>query len=312
MDDRLTSLFAGEYATLYNASTAMIGSRGKRLRPLVLLLSCACFGDVDQRALTSAAMVELIHTASLAHDDVVDEADSRRGAPSAPARWGNKFSVLLGDYLFARVFELATEDGDPVVQHLLATTATNMGRAIILEFSGPGLVATEDTYWQVIRGKTAALFATSTAIGARVGGANDAQQAVMEQMGEAFGFAFQLADDLMDLQGSEDEVGKPLGVDWQQRRATLPLIHVLRTAPDAVAEEIRILWQQDPFTHEHLTALRCLVEAHGGFDYSWEKVKDYQEQARGCLSGIPASPARDALLRLCVEAFPLPVMPATA
>jgi len=309
LESRLSSFFDGEYAVIRDAGLTVVTSRGKRLRPLMLLLSCAGFSDITARATNFAAVIELIHTASLAHDDVVDEADSRRGVPSAPARWGSKFSILLGDFFFTRVFDVATSDGDQRILRLLATTATEMTRAVILEYTNLQLDDSEERYWQIVHGKTAMLFAAATAIGSIIGGATPDQQEAALNFGEQFGNAFQLADDLMDLQGSEHETGKPLGVDWRQRRATLPLIAALRqSSPDAAAE-IRALWQSDPFTDEHLSALRYRVDSAGGFEYCWQKVKEYRGEACGYLASFPAGPGRDALMHLCRDAFPLPVMP---
>ena len=310
MNERLISLLAGESSTLRNAGMAMLDTRGKRLRPVLTLLSCASVGDVNERAVLHASLIELIHTASLAHDDVVDEADLRRGLPSAPARWGNKFSILLGDYLLSRVFEQAIQDGDMRILHLLSHTAVAMGRAVVLECSELDLEAPEETYWQVIEGKTASLYSAAAEIGSLLGGATPAQQQAMGRMGWCFGCAFQLADDLLDLQATEEETGKPLGIDWRQRRATLPLLYTLHTAPAEVAEQVRALWQQDPLGPEQLAALQSCVEAAGGFEYGWQKVKEYQEKAHGCLQCLPDSPGHDALTHLCTDAFPMPIMSA--
>jgi len=287
----------------------VIGMRGKRLRPALLLLSCASFGPICERAISYAALTEMIHTASLAHDDVIDEADSRRGAPSAPAFWGNKLSVLVGDYLLARVFELATHDGDLHALHLLSAAATEMGRAVVLECTAMDIEATEETYFSVIRGKTAALFSATLAVGAHLGGASLAQEDALAGLGESFGCAFQLADDLLDLQGSAAETGKPHGADWILRHATLPLLYTLRTAPPSVSDEVRALWRHDTLTPENQREMTRLVSAAGGFDYGWKKVKEYQEHACASLEAIPCGPARDALWHLCTDAFPLPVLP---
>ena len=311
LNDRFVSLLAGEFPTLRDAGMILLGSRGKRLRPLLLLLTCASLGDITDRSQLFASLIELIHTASLAHDDVVDEAALRRGAPSAPARWGNKFSILLGDYLLARVFEQATLDGDLHILHLLANSSVEMGRAVVLECSGLNIAASEDLYWDVVHGKTASLFSTAAEIGSVIGGATTEQQQAMRRMGWSFGCAFQLADDLMDLQGVEEELGKPVGSDWQQQRATLPLLYAMRTAPADVAAEIRALFHRDPFGAEELTALRILVESSGGFDYAWQKVKEYREDAYNQLSCLPVGAGRDALVHLCSDAFPMPMMPTT-
>ncbi len=309
LESRLALQFAHEDDALRSAGEILVRSRGKRLRPVVLLLSCACFGDVTSRALDQAVLLELIHTASLAHDDVVDEATSRRGEPSAPTRWGTKFSVLLGDFLLARVFQLATMDSDSTTLRLLGETATTMGRAVVLELARLNLNADEALYWEVIRGKTAALFAMAAEVGARLGGASEEWQAEMRQFGEAFGLAFQLADDLLDLQGSGHETGKPWGIDWQQRHATLPVIVALRQASPADAEMIRRIWMDETFSVTQYFSLRSLLEASGGFEYGWRKVKQYQETAHRCLLSAPAGPGRDALMRLCLDTFPLPILP---
>lgn len=309
LDARLSSLFDGEFSLIRDAGCTVVHSRGKRLRPLLLLLSCASFSALTDRALTFAALIELIHTASLTHDDVVDEAGSRRGIPSAPARWGQKFSILLGDFLFTRVFDLATGDGDLPLLRLLAAAGVEMSRAVILEYADQLNDAEEARYWRIIHGKTAMLFSTACAIGSSIGGATPAQQSVALTLGAHFGTAFQLADDLLDLQGSEQDTGKPLGADWQQRRVTLPLIVALRNASAPAAGDMRALWRSDPFTMEHFLALRCLVEAAGGFEYCWQKVKEYRSAACSQLQSFPAGPGREALRRLCEEGFPLPVMP---
>jgi len=306
---RLATLFAGEFPLLHEACITTVASPGKRIRPIMLLLSCATFGEVTPRAIDKGCLVELIHSASLVHDDVVDEADTRRGVLSARARWNNKFSVLLGDFLLARIFELATEDGDPRILQLLASAATAMGRGVILELSTLNLDADEEIYWQVVAGKTAALFAAAAAMGALLGGADRRQERAMARMGDRFGHAFQLADDLLDLSGSETETGKPLAIDWQQQRATLPLLYALHRVDPVTAARIRELWQQEPFTIEHFFALRLCVEQAGGFEYGWGKVKEYLDEAGAVLQGMPTTAARDALLHLCQEGFPLPVLP---
>jgi len=309
LEAELSAFFSTDDPLLREACTAVVGTQGKRLRPMLLLLSCASVGSVEARALTYAAMMELIHTTSLAHDDVVDEADERRGMPSAPTRWGNKFSILLGDYLFARVFALAAADGDPIILRMLGEAAVSMGRAVIEELSALSLDADEEIYWRVIGGKTAALYAAATGIGAVLGQATPEQQQALFRMGEAFGYAFQLADDVLDLQGSPAERGKPVGVDFPQRRATLPVLYVYRTATPAVRDDLVALWRTAPFTADHEQTLHAILTAQGGFDYAWQKVNSILMDARGYLDHVPAGPGRNALHALCCERFPLPVMP---
>lgn len=306
---RLEAVFAGEFALLQQACLTVAGRKGKRIRPLMLMLSASAFAEVNERVLKNACLVEMVHAASLVHDDVVDEAPLRRGELSAPARWNNKFSVLLGDFILARIFEMATEDNDPRVLKMLASAATIMGRGVIQELTTLNIDADEARYLEVIDGKTAALFSASAGIGAVLGAASDVQIALMQRMGQYFGMAFQLSDDLLDLQGSEVESGKPLAIDWLQRRATLPLIYALNHADDESAAQIRAIWQSDPFTTEHFFQLSMLVKKGNGFEYGWQKVKNYLDEAILCLQEIPENPAREALLQLCQQRFPLPVLP---
>lgn len=308
LETQLPALFDSEVPLLRDACVTVVGSPGKRLRPLLLFLACAAFDEVTPLVITNGCLVELVHTASLVHDDVVDEADARRGEPAAHIRWGNKFSILLGDYLLGRIFELATTDNDPGILPLLAPTATAMGRGVLMELAQLSIDADEATYWRVVHGKTASLFAAAMGMGALLGHAEPETRHAMYRLGECFGYAFQLADDLLDLQGSEQSTGKPGQHDWRQQRATLPLLYTLRQASPPAVAQLRTLWQQDP-TEDGCRTISALVALHGGFDYGWEKVKEYLAEACDCLTYVPAGAGRDALTRLCTSQFPLPVMP---
>jgi octaprenyl-diphosphate synthase len=309
LDDELISLLAGERPLLCQAATAAVGTRGKRIRPTLLFLTCAAFGAVTPRALRYGTLVEVVHAASLAHDDVLDEADLRRGELSLPSRFGNKLSILVGDYLLSRVFELATDDGDLQLLRILTRAATAMTRAVTREISDLTLDADEATYQDVIHGKTAALFGAATQVGSVLGGATPAQQEAARRFGEAFGCAFQVADDLLDLQGAGAAAGKPDGADWQQRRATLPVLRVLATAPPAVAAEVRALWNDEHDGADRLAALRALLELHGGFAYGWEQATALRGEAQRRLAHFPAGDGRAALEALCCDLFPLPLLP---
>jgi octaprenyl-diphosphate synthase len=312
VDDQLTATFADEEGVLHDAGLNLVGSPGKRLRPVVLLLAGACFSEVSERLIRHAAIVELIHAASLVHDDIIDEARERRGEVSAPVQWGTKLAVLLGDFLFARVFELAALEHNPTVLRLLSRTATAMGRAVILEVSALTLDANEAVYWDVVHGKTAALFGTAAAIGACVSEAPPAALEALARFGEAFGTAFQLADDLLDLEGHAHPRGKPLGADWAQRRATLPLLHARQAAPPAAACALQAIWMRETPSVDDLGALQELIATWGGFNHGWRQVQHFREAAAACLTALPDSPALTALTQLCQDSFPLPVMPMPA
>ncbi|HEX2952188.1 MAG TPA: polyprenyl synthetase family protein, partial [Armatimonadota bacterium] len=309
LDAELSSLFDGEFSVLRDAGCTVVGSRGKRLRPAMLFLACACFGDVGARAVKTACLVELVHAASLVHDDVVDEADLRRGGLSARARWDNKFSVLLGDFILARIFDQATKNGEMDILRIIAPAAVDMGRGVILELTALDLTADEDVYWQVVHGKTASLFSAATRLGALIGGATADDERLLARVGECFGRAFQLADDLMDLQGTESDTGKPSHADWRQRKATLPLLYAVHHADPATVDKIHALWNEEQLTGGYFDHLRFLVESAGGFDFGWRTVNKYLAEACDCLHQIRENSGSSALLRLCTDRFPLPVLP---
>src|SRR6056297_1888653 len=233
---------ASEHAPRIPEVTAhLVEAGGKRLRPMLTLAAadiCGYEGDHDIRL---AATVEFIHTATLLHDDVVDESEKRRGRPTANLLWDNKSSVLVGDYLFSRSFQLMVETGSLRVLDILANASATIAEGEVLQLTASRDIATtEAIYLQVVRGKTAALFSAATEVGGVIAGADDTVTRALYDYGDALGIAFQIADDLLDFQGNSSVTGKNVGDDFRERKLTLPLIKAIAGAD---AEE-RAFWQR--------------------------------------------------------------------
>jgi octaprenyl-diphosphate synthase len=268
--------------------------RGKRLRPMLLLLTAKASGGIRHDHKVLAAVVEMIHLATLVHDDVLDEAETRRHVATVNARWNNETSVLFGDYLFTHSFHLASS---------LETTyaCRRIGRATNIVCEGElsqikergNLDLTEDAYFKIIDGKTAELTALCGHLGARYAMADAAMTTAMEQFGRSLGLAFQIADDILDLMGNERKTGKSLGSDLQKQKLTLPLIRLLNTSTEPDAVEIRqLLSRPDESTRDRLVPF---FERSDAFDYTIKKAKHLAHEARRQLDCLPNSAARRIL-----------------
>lgn len=271
--------------------------RGKRLRPALVLLTARACGGIRPAHPVLAAVVEMIHTATLVHDDILDEAVVRRHAATVNAEWGNEAAVLMGDYLFTHAFHLAAS--------LETTLACRwIGRATNLVCEGEmqqvhnrgNLDLDEAAYFEIIRGKTAELTAVSCRLGAHYAGASEATVAAMDRYGRDLGVAFQIADDVLDLWGEERATGKTLGTDLQKQKLTLPLIRLLNVAPPEVADRIRALLA-DP-DRDHRGDLLPHLEAAGALDYAWERAKDHVDSALDALEILPDSQSKATLRSL--------------
>ena len=270
---------------------------GKRLRPLlVLLCGKALDKDGDQLRLL-AAIIEFLHTATLLHDDVVDMSGMRRGRATANAQWGNAPSVLVGDFLYSRSFEMMVELGSMPVMKILSQATRIIAEGEVLQLSKVRDASTsEETYMEVIRGKTAMLFEASTHSAAVLAGCNNEQAEALRVFGDHLGIAFQLMDDLLDYRGDAETLGKNVGDDLAEGKPTLPLIHAMREGTPAQAELVRKAIQQGG--SQDLQGIREAVEAAGSLDYTAQLARDYAERAINCLDALPSGPYRDALIEL--------------
>ncbi len=276
----------------------LVEAGGKRFRPLLVLLA-AQFGDPEAPGVVPAAVVvELTHLATLYHDDVMDEAQLRRGAPSANARWDNTVAILTGDFLFARASDLLADLGPQAVR-IQARTFERLVTGQIRETVGP----TEgqdplDHYLSVVADKTGSLIATSGRFGAMLSGADEHVVDILARFGERIGVAFQLADDLLDVESESVASGKTPGTDLREGVATLPVFHALRTTGPADARLRELLSRPLPDDAEHAEALE-LLRAHPAVESARAEVHRWADEARAVLSPLPAIPARAALERLC-------------
>lgn len=274
----------------------LVEAGGKRLRPLLTLAAARMCGYGGDHHVLLAATVEFIHTATLLHDDVVDESTRRRGRPTANLLWDNKSSVLVGDYLFARSFQLMVETGSLRVLDILANASATIAEGEVLQLTAAQNLATDEgIYLQVVRGKTAALFSAATEVGGVIAGAPEAQVAALHSYGDALGIAFQIADDLLDYGGADDAIGKNTGDDFRERKVTLPIIKAVAGAtPSERAFWERVIEKGDQRDGD-LEEARAIMARHGAMQAARADAVAWSDKARAALSALPDHPIRGML-----------------
>jgi octaprenyl-diphosphate synthase len=277
----------------------LVEAGGKRLRPLLTLAAAKLCGYGGPFHIHLAATVEFIHTATLLHDDVVDESAQRRGRPTANLMWDNKSSVLVGDYLFSRSFQLMVETGSLRVLDILANASATIAEGEVLQLTAAQDLATDEAiYLQVVRGKTAALFAAATEVGGVIAGADRKIVQALHNYGDALGISFQIVDDLLDYGGSSTSLGKNTGDDFRERKLTLPVIKAVALADDTE----RAFWarviedgdQQD----SDLTRAMNIMQRHGTLDTTRAEAIIWAEKAKTALADLPDSKIRTLLVDL--------------
>ncbi|ARA92729.1 polyprenyl synthetase [Rhodothermaceae bacterium RA] len=275
----------------------LVGQKGKRIRPMLVLLAAKMCGPTTERSYRGAALVELLHSATLVHDDVVDEAETRRGVFSINALWKNKIAVLFGDFLLSRGLLLALDHRDYDLLHTLSNAIRRMSEGELLQIEkARRLDIDEATYFQIISDKTASLIAACTRCGAL--SVTDDEHAVerMGTMGEKLGLAFQIRDDLFDF-GLED-VGKPLGIDLKEKKMTLPLIHALQQAERSDRRRIMKIVRKRTKRRADVREVATFVHELGGIAYAEQRMHALADEARAILETFPQNEARDALIGL--------------
>lgn len=277
----------------------LVEAGGKRVRPLLTLAAARLLGYGGSHHHLLAATVEFIHTATLLHDDVVDESRQRRGRPTANLLWDNKSSVLVGDYLFARSFQLMTETGSMRVMEILSNAAATIAEGEVLQLTAAqDLATTEDIYLQVVRGKTAALFSAATEVGGVIAGGTPAQVAALYDYGDALGIAFQIVDDILDYSGATETIGKNTGDDFRERKLTLPVIKaVARADADERAFWDRTIARGDQQDGDLDQAL-ALLARHGAIEASRADALGWAARARTALEALPEGELRGLLSEL--------------
>ena len=274
-------------------------SGGKRIRPAVLLMAARMAGYSSERAVLYASVIEFIHTATLVHDDIIDESELRRGRDAAHTRWGNHVAVLFGDFLYLKSMSLALTQDSLEIIRLLCDVTLRIVEGEIDQLTKNGDVdLSEEEHFDIIRRKTAYLFAGCAKIGGMLGATTREQQEALWEYGFNIGIAFQIVDDLLDFTGEEGALGKPVGGDLREGKMTLPVIHLLARGDDQAGALIRKIVRERDATHNEWRQLRTLLGHARSVDYAHSTAVEFVERAKRALRAFPSSPARDALLFL--------------
>jgi octaprenyl-diphosphate synthase len=277
-------------------------SGGKRIRPAVLLMASRLSGYQGDLAILYAAVVEFIHTATLVHDDIVDDSDLRRGRLAVHSRWGNDITVLLGDYLYIKSMALALTQDTLDIIRLLCDVTLRMIEGELYQLTKNGDVEiSEEEHFDIIRRKTAYLFGGCAQIGGMLGKLNADEQRALQGYGFNLGVAFQLVDDLLDFTGDAEALGKPIGGDLREGKITLPIIHLLSSRnghQDRAAELIRGVVQERSVTRERWQEITRLLRESHATEYAYQRAVEFATTAKNQLYIFPQSPQRDALLAL--------------
>lgn len=272
------------------------GAGGKRLRPMLLLLAARVSGYRGSRSVRLGCVVELLHTATLIHDDVVDEAPLRRGRPSANARWGDDASVLVGDHLYSKSFAMLVRDNDRAVMETLARATVSMTEAEVFQLERKrGGVTTEADYLRIITQKTASFMSACCRIGGLLGGLEPPLVDALARYGLDLGVAFQISDDALDFSADQDRLGKAIGADLREGKRTLPLIAMLERAQATETHKVHEALRRQTLLASEVEEIRRLVIAHDGVEYARARAAEYAQAAKKDLEPFPPSDERETL-----------------
>lgn len=272
----------------------VVRTKGKQLRPTFVILSAKLCGEINEKTYRAASLVELLHTATLVHDDVVDEAAERRGFFSIHALWKNKASVLVGDYLLSKGLLLSLEHKDYETLHILSTAVSRMSEGELLQLQKSRLLnITEEDYFTIIGNKTASLLASACAAGAQSTTNNPELIEKMKIFGEYTGIAFQIKDDLFDY--GTDDIGKPTGNDIKEKKITLPIIYTLENANNTIRRELKYLLKNSNKRKESINFIIEEVKKSGGIEYATQKMNEFKIKALEVLASFPPSTSRNSL-----------------
>ncbi|MGZ8223912.1 MAG: octaprenyl diphosphate synthase [Methylobacter sp.] len=297
VDQLIIDELSSDVILINQMSHYIVGSGGKRLRPMLLLLAAKALGGVNDHHLILAAVIEFIHTATLLHDDVVDDSDLRRGKESANAVWGNAASVLVGDYLYSSAFEMMVRTGNMRVMEILSQTTTAIAEGEVLQLlncNNPD--TTEEKYLEVIARKTAILFSAATKLSAVIVGASPEIEEGLTKYGQHLGIAFQLIDDALDYKANKEELGKNLGDDLAEGKPTLPLIYAIQNGSESEAKIITDAIRNS--NREAFNEVYAVVQKTKAIDYTEHLAEAEAKKAVKALNLLPNSLYKDALISL--------------
>ncbi len=297
VDAVIRSRLRSEVVLVNQVAEYIIDSGGKRLRPALVLLTAGAMGFDGEASHVLAAVVEFIHTATLLHDDVVDESDLRRGRDTANALFGNAASVLVGDFLYSRAFQMMVELGQMRVMQVLSDATNIIAEGEVLQLMNcHNADLNEQDYLHVIRYKTAKLFEAAARLGAILGGVDVGQEQAFAAYGMHLGTAFQLIDDVLDYSGDMSEIGKNLGDDLAEGKPTLPLLYVLQQGDASQSALVRSAIEHGGL--QQFDAILTAVRTSGALDYTRQRAREESQRALSMLSGVPDSPYRKHLVNL--------------
>lgn len=272
----------------------IIKRKGKQMRPMFVFLAAKIVGSVSEQTYRTASLIELLHTATLVHDDVVDEADMRRGYFSINALWKNKVAVLVGDYLLSKGLLLSLDNDDFQILKIVSTAVKEMSEGELLQIEKTRkLNIQEDVYFEIIRSKTASLLAAACAAGALSSSQNNEYAQRFHDFGEKIGISFQIKDDLFDY--GHDNIGKPVGIDIKEKKLTLPLIYTLQNVDSSIRKKIIYIVKNQNNNKRKVNEVIEIVKQNGGLEYAQAKMIEYQNEALSILHEFPESESRDAM-----------------
>ncbi|HFC54332.1 MAG TPA: octaprenyl diphosphate synthase [Gammaproteobacteria bacterium] len=297
VNDTIKRRLSSEVVLINQIGHHIVNSGGKRLRPVLVLLAAHALGYRGERHIDLAAIIEFIHTATLLHDDVVDSSEQRRGQETANSLWGNEASVLVGDFLYSRSFQMMVEVGNMRVMEILAETTNTIAEGEVLQLLNcHDADTTEERYIKVIHYKTAKLFEAASRLGAVLSGSGPDLEQDMASYGMYLGTAFQLVDDVLDYSAPGEEIGKNVGDDLAEGKPTLPLIHAMRNGTPEQAALVRHAIEQGGL--DEIDRIREVIETTDAIAYTAQAAREEAEKAKAALERVPDSPYREALLTL--------------
>ncbi|MEW6248341.1 MAG: polyprenyl synthetase family protein [Nitrospirota bacterium] len=296
VEDQVRKNLDSKVALVNTVAAHILSSGGKRIRPLLLLLSARLCGYTDKDDLLLGSLVEYIHTATLLHDDVVDDADLRRGRRTARKVWGNQISILVGDYLYSKAICQIVEFRSQAINEVLSEACRKMAEGEVLQLYYNGNPAMpESEYLRIAEHKTAGLMAASCRMGAIIGGASEEKQEALFRFGQHLGIAFQVADDTLDYAANGDRLGKSLGQDLRQGKATLPLLHLLQHCSDEDKQMIKDCMETRTLTEPDLLRIIALMQEYGSIAYAMDRARAFVTAAKRDLELFDDCPPRRAL-----------------
>lgn len=294
----LTSMCVSEVDLILEVISHINDKKGKRLRPSIMLLVAKALNKVPRRIFENAAMLEILHTGSLIHDDIVDNAEQRRGVPSVNAKWNNKVSVLMGDFLFSHGMQTAFENKDYDFLSTLSTVVRSMSESelLALQLSDQPLNFTEEIYYKIIFAKTASLIAAACKTSAIVSNGEPAVIEAITEYGRNVGMSFQIKDDIFDYSENSQIIGKPVGNDICEGKVTLPLIYALKIATEQEKKEIAELIRKQDISETDIKQIIEFTTKQGGIEYAMEKGRKFSQEAIKHINFLPDSDAKESLI----------------